>query len=462
MKLKKYRKTLTVIIILVVAVIMFASFFGVYKKNENGEKVNLIPDYKLGMEFGKTRVITAAVNKETTETIYDAEGNIVEPEEGKEYTQEAGYKTEQVPINDASLKNLDNYKKTKSIIEERLKAKNVSQYFIDMNKETGEMKIEIPEDDKADDIQDYIENSGSFMLLDGETFEVVFDSNNYLDKAEVMYSQGDFETGVFLQLSFNEEGTNKLLELNNIYVETVTEATNEAGEVEEVTESKVVWVILNDAFIGSTVLPNIVYDNKIMLTFGVSNDNAEIQAGVENAELEAGLLNSGRTPLVYDYSNEVKETTMDNQTRLVYVISIGAVFVIAYIYLVIKFRAKGFISVYFQIGFIATLLLILRLTNVILTIEGIAGIAISMILEYIFTYIVLNAMNNENEGMYKKANLSFFLNTFPIYVIAVVFTFATRANINSFGMTLFWGIIMIYVYNFIFSKFIFENLNRRS
>ena len=85
-----------------------------------------------------------------------------------------------------------------------------------------------------------------------------------------------------------------------------------------------------------------------------------------------------------------------------------------------------------------------------------------MVLEYIFTYIVLSTMAKETEGMYKKANLSFFLNTFPIYVIAMVFTFATRANINSFGMTLFWGIIMIYVYNFIFSKFIFENLNRRS
>ena len=71
-------------------------------------------------------------------------------------------------------------------------------------------------------------------------------------------------------------------------------------------------------------------------------------------------------------------------------------------------------------------------------------------------------MEKEEEGMYKKANLTFFLSTLPIYVVAVIFTFAARANINSFGMTLFWGIIIIYIYNFIFPKFIFENLNGRS
>lgn len=460
-KLKKYKKTLTVIIILVVAVIMFAAFFGINIKNGNGEKVNLIPDFKLGMEFGNSRVITATVNEETTKTIYDAEGNVVEPEDGVEYTEEEGYSTVETKINDDSIKTLENYKKSKDVIEKRLKGNDVSEYFIDMNETTGEIKIEIPEDANADEIQSMIQNTGSLLLLDGETFEVVFDSS-YLKTAEVMYSQGDLETAVFLQLTFNDEGTQKLQELNNIYVETTTQETNEEGKVEDVTKSKTVWVILNDAFIGSTVLPNIVYDNKIMLTFGISNDPNEIQKAVEEAQKEAILLNSGTAPIVYDYSNEVKETSIDNTTRLMYLVGIGIVFVIMYIYLVIKFKAKGFIAVYFQIGYLATLLLILRLTNVILTIEGMAGIVIGMVLEYIFTYIVLNTMAKDEEGMYKKANLTFFLNTLPIYVISVIFTFAARANINSFGMTLFWGIIIIYIYNFIFPKFIFENLKGRS
>ena len=47
--MKKYKKTLTVIIILIVAIMMFAAFFGVYKKGENGEKIGILPNLKLGM-----------------------------------------------------------------------------------------------------------------------------------------------------------------------------------------------------------------------------------------------------------------------------------------------------------------------------------------------------------------------------------------------------------------------------
>lgn len=459
--MKKYKKTLTVFIILVVAILMFASFFGVYKKNENGERISLLPNLKLGMEFGNTRVITATVNQGTTSTIYDSEGNVVQPEEGVEYTEEDGYETVEQPINPDSAKTLENYERAKEIVEKRLKGNNVSEYSIDMNEITGKMKIEIPEDSRADEIQDIIQNTGSFMLLDGETFEVVFDSS-YLKRADVVYSQGDIETAVFLQLEFNEEGTQKLQELNNIYVETTEQQTNEEGETEEVTNSKVVWVILNDAFLGTTVLPNIVYDNKIMLTFGMSSNNEELQTAIENANREAILLNSGTYSLVYEYTNEVTGTNIDQRTMFIFFTAIGLVFLIAYIYLVIKFKAKGFISVYFQVGYLGVLLLVLRLTNVIITMEGMSAIVISMVLEYIFTYLVLKNMQEDKDGMYKKANLEFFLNTFPIYVISIVFTFAARANINSFGMILFWGIIIIYIYNFIFSKFVFENLNRRS
>lgn len=459
--MKKYKKTLTVFIILVVAILMFASFFGVYKKNENGERISLLPNLKLGMEFGNTRVITATVNQGTTSTIYDSEGNVVQPEEGVEYTEEDGYETVEQPINPDSAKTLENYERAKEIVEKRLKGNNVSEYSIDMNEITGKMKIEIPEDSRADEIQDIIQNTGSFMLLDGETFEVVFDSS-YLKRADVVYSQGDIETAVFLQLEFNEEGTQKLQELNNIYVETTEQQTNEEGETEEVTNSKVVWVILNDAFLGTTVLPNIVYDNKVMLTFGMSSNNEELQTAIENANREAILLNSGTYSLVYEYTNEVTGTNIDQRTMFIFFTAIGLVFLIAYIYLVIKFKAKGFISVYFQVGYLGVLLLVLRLTNVIITMEGMSAIVISMVLEYIFTYLVLKNMQEEKDGMYKKANLEFFLNTLPIYVISIVFTFATRANINSFGMGLFWGIIIIYIYNFIFSKFVFENLSGRS
>ncbi len=459
--MKKHKKTLTVVIILIVALLMFASFFGVYKKNENGEKVSILPNLKLGMEFGKTRVITASVNNNVNKVVYDAEGNVVKQEEGVEYTEENGYKIQETPINADSVKTVDNYKRAEKIIEKRLKGNGITEYTIDLDETNGTIKLEIPENDKADEVQSIMKNSGTFILLDGETIETVFD-NSYLKKADVVYSQGTTETGVFLQLEFNEEGTKKLQELNNIYVETTEEQTKENGETENVTKSKNVWVILNDKFLGATVLPNIVYNDKIMLTFGLSNNTSEIQTAVKEAQKEAVLLNSGVMPLSYEYSNETRETNITENKLFVYEIAIGIAFVVADIFLVVKFKTRRFIAVYFQVGYLGILLLILRLTSAIITIEGLAGIVIAMVLEYIFTYIVLRNLSQNTEGMYKKANLEFFLNTLPIYIIAIVFTFASRVNISSFGMSLFWGILLIYVYNFIFPKYIFENLNGRS
>lgn len=458
--MKKHTKTITIIIILVLALLMFASFFGVYKKNENGEKVNLLPNLKLGMEFGKTRTITANVSEQTTKTIYDAEGNIITPEDGVEYTEEAGYKTVETPVNDASIKTLENYRKTKDIIEKRLEGNNIADFNIELDEKTGQIKLQIPENESADEIEYLIKNTGSLILLDSETFEVVFD-NSYFDKAEVMRSQGDIETGIFLQLSFNEEGTKRINELADIYKTTTEEQTDETGETKQVEKSKSVWVILNDSFLGATVLPNIVYDGKIILTFAASSDTKELNEAVKSASQQAVLLNSGTTPLQYEYSDEVVETNITTQSILLYLSAIGMVFLLAYAYLIIKFKAKGFISIYFQVGYLAVLLLLLRLTSVTITMEGMAAIIISLILDYIFTYITLTNLNTEVEGMYKKSNLQFLFNSLPVYIIALVFTYGKLTYINSFGMTLFWGIIMVYLYNYVFTKFIYENLSEK-
>ncbi len=458
--MKKHTKIITIIIILVLALLMFASFFGVYKKNENGEKVNLLPNLKLGMEFGQTRTITANVSEQTTKTIYDAEGNIITPEDGVEYTEEAGYKTVETPVNDASIKTLENYRKTKDIIEKRLEGNNIADFNIELDEKTGQIKLQIPENESADEIEYLIKNTGSLILLDSETFEVVFD-NSYFDKAEVMRSQGDIETGIFLQLSFNEEGTKRINELADIYKTTTEEQTDETGETKQVEKSKSVWVILNDSFLGATVLPNIVYDGKIILTFAASGDTKELNEAVKSASQQAVLLNSGTTPLQYEYSDEIVETNITTQSILLYLSAIGMVFLLAYAYLIIKFKAKGFISIYFQVGYLAVLLLLLRLTSVTITMEGMAAIIISLILDYIFTYITLTNLNTEVEGMYKKSNLQFLFNSLPVYIIALVFTYGKLTYINSFGMTLFWGIIMVYLYNYVFTKFIYENLSEK-
>ena len=65
-----------VAILLFVAIIIFASFFGVYKK-EDFRTVNIIKDYKLGMQFTNTVVLNYKPTTEEKEVIYNAEGDVV-------------------------------------------------------------------------------------------------------------------------------------------------------------------------------------------------------------------------------------------------------------------------------------------------------------------------------------------------------------------------------------------------
>ena len=48
----------------------------------------------------------------------------------------------------------------------------------------------------------------------------------------------------------------------------------------------------------------------------------------------------------------------------------------------------------------------------------------------------------------------------PIYIIAIVFTFNRLANIASLGMTLVWGLIILYVYNLIFTQVTLKEIKK--
>ena len=341
------------------------------------------------------------------------------------------------------------------MLSNKLESLQVPEYILNMNESNGEITIQIPEDNFAAETESIIKKPGSLIFIDLSTFEAVF-STDYVKTSDVVARQGDLEAAIFLQIKLTDEGIEKLKELSEIYKETTEEVTNEDGTKEEKTTKKELFILLNGMSLGTTVLENIVYDNTIMIPFAASNNNDELNAAMNEAKTESIILNSGMPPLTYSYTNEVVQTEMKLETVLYYISAIFAVALILFIFIIIKFKARGFISMYLQIGFFAVLLLIIRLTNVTLTMEGIAGLIIAAILNYVFNYIMLKRI--KEPGMYKETNLSFMFYTLPVFIVSIIFTFSTKAILSSFGMTIFWGIIITYVYNFIFSKYVFENL----
>ena len=119
-KMKRKQIFLKTIIVLISLALVYISFFGINKKDEEGNIKNLIPEYRLGMEFNNKRIIKAKISEEEITTIYDKEGNIVNEEDDVEYKEEEGYRKEISKVNNDEVRNIENYKKTKDIIEKKL------------------------------------------------------------------------------------------------------------------------------------------------------------------------------------------------------------------------------------------------------------------------------------------------------------------------------------------------------
>lgn len=453
----KALKTITIELLLLIIVAM--SFIGFYKKDEYRVK-NIIPEYKFGMNFTEQRVISMSVDNSIKETlIYDAEGKLIEDkQEGVDYTEENGYKTVEVRVNEEEKLTEENYEKTKNIILNRLHHLSIGEYMLNFDKQTGEIKIKLQENDNIDDISYYLSQNGKIKITDSETEELLLDET-YIKDIGLLYGsnlneEGKTESYVYLQLKFNEEGTKKLDELSKIYVATTTKVENEAGEEEEKTEEKKITITLNDTNLGSTIITNILYNNSLTICLGVSTDAEEFAVQTESANNIVKILKSGTFPIEYKFEEETLNLYQNEGIKLqVYQLAILLITILLCLYIVIRFKTRGLLASNLLIGYLATILIIVRFTNVIITETGMCGILFAVILNFIFLIKILTGNNNFNKVLIKH-----FLQFTPIYIISIILAFSNSAYLNSFGMTLTWGAMFIYIYNLIFAKPLIEIL----
>ncbi len=424
MKAQKIISTIT--IILLVLIITAISFLGIYKKEEY-KVSNLVPDYLLGMEFTESRVVSLEIDKET---------------------------------NSEEILTVDNYKKAKSIIKYRLKKLGVDQYKISLDEATGNLQIRIPENDNTDEVIYYLLQSGTFELKDSSTEEVLMDTSSVKD-VDVMYSQGDTQTAVFLQIKFNKEGKQKLEELSKTYVEVAEEETTEdATETEDTIdteETKSIDLYLNGEAITEFDFSQSVMNGMLYIGLGSGSDTETINQYVELARKNIAILNSGVLPITYT-ETDYTEIANINKQYIEIAIYVALVFLaLMIIVFVITLKTKGLLASILQVGYIALLLLTLRYTNVKITMEGIFGIIIASIINFIYTY---KAFKNIDLNFIKDVTAKFALKLIPLYIIAIIFSFNNIANIYSLGMTLVWGTIVMYLYNLSLTQVILKNIRK--
>lgn len=437
---EKLKVTLVILVIILVSLI---SFGGIYLQKMKFVE-NIIPDYQLGMDLegGRLVILKADTSKDTV--IYDKDGKIVE-KEGKDTTKQ------EIPVNPVEALTKENYHKVKEIVQKRLDEMKVSDYTIRQNEETGDLYVQIPENDNTDLVSQYIRFPGKFTV-ENENNETLLDSS-HIKKAEVRYGTTESGTRVYLTIQLNKEGTEIFQDITKTYVT----STDESGK----DNSKKITMKIDDTTLLETSFDSEIANGMIQMSLGnATTDSSSLANYIREASNVVVLLNSGEMPLTYETS--ANRYVMSDITREMFYIPVaivGAVLVIGLIFLMIKYKKNGILSSIALIGFIATLLLVLRYTNVMLTIEGMIAIVISIALDFIFTVYLLNIVKKEESKTVTEASTAFkeaLIKTLfifiPVAITAIILCFAGWLPIYSFGMVIFWGLLLIVLYNLIFTR----------
>ena len=380
------------------------------------------------------------------------------------------------------------YKKSKEVIEKRLNKMNVEEYTTSVNEATGEITIQIPEQNsQTDTIIGNLNTVGKFEILDSETKEVLL-NNDDIKSSEVLYNTTNSGTSVYLQIEFNKNGKDKLKNVSQTYVsvnnttnnttennvaenttsETENEATNTTteGYSDTATTEKKITMKIDDQEIMSTSFDEPITTGKIQLSVGsATTDKTTLQNYVDQAQSVATTLDTGKLPVKYDLEkNQYILPKLTTQDLIKVEIAIAIIAVVGIIILIVKHKLNGLLAGIAYVGLSAVYMLVVRYTNVTISIESIAGIIIVLILNYIFTTMFLNKieeLNKENtENVMKKATgetyKKFYLRIIPICIMAITFSFVKWVPISSFGMITFWGIVIIAIYNAIITRYLLK------
>lgn len=157
-------------------------------------------------------------------------------------------------------------------------------------------------------------------------------------------------------------------------------------------------------------------------------------------------------PVKYDVSSNSNLSTGTNlDTLKIAICLIAVIAVIALVYLCIKHKVNGILISISFVGYIALLLIVLRYTNVIISIDSICAFIALLAINYMFIKYVLKGLDKgiNKKELLKQTYLRYTSILFPILLLGIVFTFMKWIPIASIGMVLFWGLIVMFIYNYI-------------
>ena len=471
-KLKLIAKITAIIIICLIGLV------GIYLPWEKPLNMNnKIIDYSLSKDFTGYREIMLKVSD--ANKVVDSDNKIIGDTDSYDDStiKSNSYKKSEEKVNNEELLNVDNYEKSKSIIEKRLKGFGVQDYNLSMNKENGKIYIQIPEDASTDRVVSNITEIGGVEVKDSEDDTKVLLTNDNFKKAK-WSTTGTLETGKVVNLSiiFNKEGKKILKELSENEYKKIEENKEENSDKEENTEDndeenkeqeeskddpkedeseekedakqKQVALYFSGNTITSMDFENTVTDGKIGLVMGgqAATDEQTASEYEKSAKAITAILNNGVLPLKYTVEDnkyvqsEIKTSTIRN-----IIIVISVIFAALLIYMILKYKTRGIMTTLSFLGFVSLYTIIIRIFNVTISMESILGATIILGLNYLINMKLIQI--DEDKKKFYQTYLDIIMKVIPIFAISIIFVFTPVLALSSIGMIMFWGIVLILAYN---------------
>lgn len=448
------KKVKIITIILAIVLVSLVAFGGVYIQTQNRME-DKVKEYSLGRELNGERVVEIKVTD--------------------------GSKEGKTKPSDEEL-TVENYETVKKTVENRLKDLGAQDYTISLDKENGTIRIELPENSNTDTYVYYLTASGKVEMKEKDTENVLL-NDSMIKKAQYTYtSNADGAYQVYLELILTKDGQAKLDEVKNDYAVLATEVseaesknnttsdntttesstdennttTNTTTEGTETQKSEETKKIASLTIAGTSYDIEKYEKNKITVKIGSQTSNTTtVNNSIAKAAELSMLINAGKYPIDYEVDvNRYVESDIEQQQLIYFIAGVAVILVIIFIIATIKYKGKGLLASISFIGFIALTSLLLRYTNVIISIEGIGAILLTIIINLKLNQMILSktktmdVVSEATKASYKEL----FTSIIPIMIITIVFCFSGWTSLSSFGMIMFWGLVLIAVYNIVVTR----------
>lgn len=479
---KNLKRFKTLAVVLIVILISAIAFGGLYIQIQGVWK-NVLPKFSYGMELDGVRELRFVLNtsEEEKEVYVDENGNYAgdvvsndsttsspeidlvdengqpissenaensntptESQEKKEDKTLEGYKTEKrvLKANEDADINITNFEKTKKIIQERLETLDLYEYNIRLDEVTGELVVEVPDNDNVEIQESMIATKGKFEVVDHQNGLILLD-NSHIKNVSATYTNNDNQYQSYLIVQLNKEGTEKLKEISKTYVR----QTDEKG----IETTTYVGVEFDDQELLQTYFGDELTNGVLQIPLGQASSEYEDFVITYNSTARvAGILNLEKMPLSYKLNaDNYVQSHITTETRIIAIVSFAVIVLILSIVMIVKYKLAGLKFAILNVGYIAIVTLAFRYTNVLITLNSLIAFAGVVGINMLFEYKLLeNLRKNDNiKLVFTETMKQLYLAIIPVAIVAIIFTFMQSAVISSIGMVLFWGIAIQALYS---------------